>query len=178
MYFQILIASRLYRIHQPNPTSLGKDQERAKVEMEKKHKEKVSQPQEFKEKEEQKKQKKMIKKCNDLMQNATDSAIKSQHNIPNDLQDISHFALNQYVQKIAFGIIAPPTSNEDSDQSPLKVIFSNYFIWFELYLKYVVKHNSANLSCCRKVRGSSLYCEAQARVRQGSARDGPWGERP
>ena len=96
--------------------------------MEKKHKEKVSQPQEFKEKEEQKKQKKMIKKCNDLMQNATDSAIKSQHNIPNDLQDISHFALNQYVQKIAFGIIAPPTSNEDSDQSPLKVIFSNYFI--------------------------------------------------
>ena len=128
MYFQILIASRFYRIHQPNPTSLGKDQERAKVEMEKKHKEKVSQPQEFKEKEEQKKQKKMIKKCNDLMQDATDSAIKSQHNIPNDLQDISHFALNQYVQKIAFGIIAPPTSNEDSDQSPLKVIFSNYFI--------------------------------------------------
>ena len=43
MYFQILIASRFYRIHQPNPTSLGKDQERAKVEMEKKHKEKVSQ---------------------------------------------------------------------------------------------------------------------------------------
>ena len=104
--------------------------------MEKEQKKKVSQ--ELKEeKDEQKKQKKMIKNFQNLMQNATDSAIKSQHNIPNDLQGISHFALDQYVQKIAFGIIAPPTSNEDSDQSPLKVISRNYFIWvvYEIFCK-------------------------------------------
>ena len=137
MYFQIVISSRFYSIHQPNPTSIGKDLERNKVEiMEKEQKKKVSQ--ELKEeKDEQKKQKKMIKNFQNLMQNATDSAIKSQHNIPNDLQGISHFALDQYVQKIAFGIIAPPTSNEDSDQSPLKVISRNYFIWvvYEIFCK-------------------------------------------
>ena len=88
--------------------------------MEKKHNEKVSQ--ELKEeKEKQKNQRKMAKDLHNAMQNANDSLIKSQHNIRNKLEGISHFALDQYIQKLAFGVIAPPTSNEDSDQSPLKV---------------------------------------------------------
>ena len=88
--------------------------------MEKKHNEKVSQ--ELKEeKEKQKNQRKIAKDLHNAMQNANDSLIKSQHNIRNKLEGISHFALDQYIQKLAFGVIAPPTSNEDSDQSPLKV---------------------------------------------------------
>ena len=41
------------------------------------------------------------------------------------------------------------------------------------------RHHASHPGCAhRQLRGHNKYCEAQARVRQGSARDGSQGERP
>ena len=113
----IIIASQTI-----NPTLKGKDPERNKVEMEKEKKKKVSQElTDEEEKEKQKKQKKRAKDLLNAMQNTNDSLIRSQHKVRNKLVGISDFDLDQYIRKVALGMIALPTSNEDSDQSPLRV---------------------------------------------------------
>ena len=64
------------------------------------------------------------------MQNANDSLLAAQPHIRNSFEGISKFAMDQYIQGIASGLIVPPVSYEDSDQSPVQVSF---FLWCTVY---------------------------------------------
>ena len=71
----------------------------------------------------EKNQKKMAKDLRKAMQNANDSMLAAQPHVRNSFEGISKFAVDQYIQGIASGLIVPPVSYEDSDQSPVQVSF-------------------------------------------------------
>ena len=68
-------------------------------------------------------QKKMAKDLRKAMQNANDSMLAAQPHVRNSFEGISKFAMDQYIQALASGLIVPPVSYEDRFQSPIQVIF-------------------------------------------------------
>ena len=87
----------------------------------------------------EKNQKKMAKDLRKAMQNANDSLLAAQPHIRNNCEGISKFAMDQYIQGIASGLIVPPVSYEDSDQSPVQVIFFGALCVYSIHSNINIK---------------------------------------